>query len=481
MNASLPNAVWAYLVVSSEQQAETLDHQEAWALDVARDNNWKITQKFRGVSSGRDGTRKLLEQLLTKLRDTPRDVRPARVLMIRLDRLGRGLGLEAVAAIAEISKLGVVIHTRQDGDYTLHRASDSLLPLMRVVTGAIENEARRDKAKAVYARRRAKNETVGNKRPYGLQLVGGKDEAQEPQAAVVRLAYELARNGYGLAAIGARLRPIAPQKLYVNGRKHTTEWTTQRVSQLLRNRSYCGTLIESELWHDVQALRAGAPRTRAISKHPWPLSGAIHCSCGRLLIGSMVGSSPRRVYRCAAKSIHGRSLSYSALKLEVMFGDLLDQLIMTEDLAASCREQLSSGLSVEAIERRITECKAEIDRTTAERKRAWDLNERGMIVDMELARRLREIDARLAQLYGDQELLSAEERRAKQQREDASRAEQLVARARDIWLSAEIDGKRSAAQALARAVGGLHIHDGNLAIGTPSSPSRFIRTTISTD
>jgi hypothetical protein len=69
---------------------------------------------------------------IVQFRATERSERPQRALMVRLDRLGRGLGLEALAALSEIVQLGVTIHTRQDGDYTLN--------------GAIENEARRDKA-----------------------------------------------------------------------------------------------------------------------------------------------------------------------------------------------------------------------------------------------------------------------------------------------------------------------------------------------
>jgi hypothetical protein len=50
------STAWAYLVVSSEAQAETLAHQEAWANEVARAHSWTITSTFRGVSSGRLGT-----------------------------------------------------------------------------------------------------------------------------------------------------------------------------------------------------------------------------------------------------------------------------------------------------------------------------------------------------------------------------------------------------------------------------------------
>lgn len=135
--------------------------------------------------------------------------------------------------------------------YRLARASDSILPLMRVVTGAIENEARRDKARAAYARRRAQGLIVPNKRPYGIRLENGKDVANEPQAAAVRIAYELAANGFGLNAIGKRLRAIAPPKCYANGRVHETEWVATRVAQLLKNPAYRETVVDPDTWHTL--------------------------------------------------------------------------------------------------------------------------------------------------------------------------------------------------------------------------------------
>jgi DNA invertase Pin-like site-specific DNA recombinase len=469
---SRPTA-WAYLVVSSEQQADTLDHQQTWASTLASEKAWQISRTFRGVSSGRDGTRGLLEELLEELRKTPKPERPDRVLMIRLDRLGRGLGLEALAAIAEIARLGVVIHTRQDGDYTLARASDSILPLMRVVTGAIENEARRDKARAVFTRRRASNLVVGNKRPYGLKLDAGKDVPQEPQAQAVRFAFELAVNGYGLAAIGVRLRSIAPPKIYVNGRTHQTDWTNVRVAKLLGNSAYCGTLIATDVWENVQALRAGASIARSQTRHPWPLSGSIHCGCGRLLIGSIHGSPPRRVYRCTEKAVHGKNVTYSARMLEAAFEDLLGRLTASPELEAAVVARSEITVTSETLRRRLAELDAAIARQTTERQRAWSLNERGLIVDVELARRLREIDAELRRLNDDRSTVTAAERALALRRENTLRAAQLVDEAVALWRDGDVERQRFAAQSLARALGGLFIDSGTLRVGAPPAPQRF--------
>jgi len=259
--------VWAYLVVSSEQQVETIDYQRMWAREAAQQHGWSITETFDGVSSGKDGTRALLKRLVARLEATAAYERPERVLMIRLDRLGRGLGLEALAALAQITQLGVTIHTRQDGDYRIARASDSILPLMRIVTGGIENEARRDKALDTYKRRRLNNLTVSNKRPYGIVVVAGRDAPAEPEAKAVRLAFEMAANGFGYSAIGTRLRAIAPPKLYANGRTHDTEWTNDRVRKLLRQRAYRGVVIDEPQWDRVSRLLTHAPDVRVRINH----------------------------------------------------------------------------------------------------------------------------------------------------------------------------------------------------------------------
>lgn len=452
----MPTA-WAYLVVSSEAQAETLAHQEAWASEVARSNDWTITSTFRGVSSGRLGTRGLLETLLERLRATDRTQRPERVLMIRLDRLGRGLGLEALAALSEIVQLGVMIHTRQDGDYTLSRASDSLLPLMRIVTGAIENEARRDKARAVYARRRAGGVVVSNKRPYGLRVENGHDVADEPRAEAVRLAFELSANGFGLAAIGRRLRATAAERTWVNGHVSRAEWENTRVARLLANRLYRGIVVAPEIWDRVQLLRGSGTTSRVRGKHPWPLSGALSCECGRTLIGSIVGSPPRRVYRCNAKLTHGRHITHGAKLLESRFAEVLSQLVGSPDLLKQYASQSPSVMSAVELAKREAALNERSAVATTERDRAWKLNAGGLIGDRELSRRLRELDGELKAVAAEREQVEVERLREAERNHNAQTAAQLLTQAASLWSGADVEQQRAAAQALARALNGFRV------------------------
>src|SRR5580692_10679236 len=114
------NTAWLLAVVSDVGQSETLPDQKSWAEASAAREGWTIEREFsKAGSSGKAGVRALVEQMVEALRSTPEAKRPERVLMIRLDRLGRGTGLDSMAALSEIYGLGTIVHTRQDGDVKL--------------------------------------------------------------------------------------------------------------------------------------------------------------------------------------------------------------------------------------------------------------------------------------------------------------------------------------------------------------------------
>ncbi|MGA3037418.1 MAG: recombinase family protein [Vulcanimicrobiaceae bacterium] len=450
----LAPTAWAYLVVSSELQAGTLKHQEDWAVRTASTNGWTITEKFKDHSSGRDGIRRLLETLLAKLEATPKSQRPGRILMIRIDRLGRGLGLENIEALARLHRLGVTIHTRDDGDVRLAKASDTLMPILKSIVAGLENEARRDKAKAVIERRRRLGQAPTNKRPYGLCLDENRhDVPDEPRAAVVRLAFELACNGFGYQAIARRIAKIAPQARYKNGRAYDVNWTGDRVRRLLNTKSYCGTLVDELTWHRAHALKY---HIRSKSRHQWPFAGALRCTCGRMLIGSFRGSPPQQVYRCYAVGTHGRNLLIAASVVEAQFIDLLRRLRADPKLIESYAALPgSSRAKLRTLDARIVELRRQLTTIAGEREHCWQLNRSGHIRDGDLQARLDEIATKERQIKNDLRDTERERSQLNAQREERTRADALVRNAAQSWSLATTEERRRLSQALSRALGGL--------------------------
>jgi DNA invertase Pin-like site-specific DNA recombinase len=89
----MPEPVWAYLVVSDPGQAHTLPDQERWAKDYALENGWRLTEIYSGVDSGKLGSRNICDRMVDDIEALHKEDRPTRILMIRLDRMGRGTGL----------------------------------------------------------------------------------------------------------------------------------------------------------------------------------------------------------------------------------------------------------------------------------------------------------------------------------------------------------------------------------------------------
>lgn len=465
--------VWAYLVVSSDLQAETLVHQKEWARQQAAERHWDISVFFDGVSTGKDGVRGILEQLLIRLRKTPLAERPSRVLMTRLDRLGRGLGLEAIGALAEITRLGVVIHTRQDGDYHLLRASDSILPTMRIITGAIENEARRDKATAVFKRKRDAGLVAATKRPYGLKLHEGRDVADSDRAAVIIKAFDLAANGFGLGAIGRRIAEFAPAQRFQNGREHKVDWGNSRVSKLLRNRAYRGSIVPVETWDRVQVFRSQAPVTRKSVLNPWPLSGALSCACGRRLIGSGRGRG-QRAYRCDTQAVHGRIVTHSARKIEEQFRALLTRLSGSPELVASHAALPPDEDDTLQLQRHANELAKDEHRLVAEKQRIWDLNVRGKLHDNDLQERLDATNAQLNEVQSALAIVRQKQAAASTTMAHRAEAHEILKSAASLWDQASVEQRQQISQAASSALGGLLVGlDGLLTNGKTKTRDMF--------
>lgn len=452
---------WAYLVVSTAKQAETLEDQERWVTDAASVNGWEITRTFRGVSSGAAGVRKLLEELIKSLESTPKAQRPKRICMIRLDRTGRGLGLDAIAALAEIHKLGVTIHTRQDGDVSLARVTDVFLPVIRVLTAATENEARRDKALATYSSRRAAGKHIGSLAPYGVSLVKGEPQPLEPQASVVRRAYELRARGHGYRTIVRELHATSPPKIRCDGTPVTLAWNPSSVRYMICCKTYKGVVVDSDLWDRANAISNRGFTIKESTRYPWPLGGAVKCECGRRLIGNPSKSNWKgrsaysyRYYLCLNVRAHeGKMPRHRAERLEGQVPELFARLRATplaeEQYARECHKGRRE------IEARMHAAQQRIATLSHRKNHAWESAAEGGISSDHLRERLKalEVEMEAAQRSIQRDRTQLDAILGKERLEE--RLQEVLGDLAQLWPEAAPSEQRAAANALSRIVGGL--------------------------
>ncbi|HEY6325776.1 MAG TPA: recombinase family protein [Candidatus Cybelea sp.] len=439
---------WSYCAVSSSPQEATLEDQRRWAESAAVEHGWTITREFSGVSSGAQGTREVLETLMGELRALPKSRRPAVILMIRLDRLGRGTGIEAVGALADLRRLGTSIFTREDGLVRIERASDAILPTIRSIVAALENEVRSDKWKTVHARRRAKGLHVGLV-PYGVVLIDGKATPYEPEAAIVREIFARAEQRWGYTRLARWARQNAPPKLTPNGGERPFSWTPSTIKSLLNSKTIRGLIVNEEQWQATKAARQSDFRARAPMRWDWPLQGAVRCTCGKLLVGHCSGDGKYRTryYVCRHHSLEpGRKShpSHRADKLEAAFAEVLRSIKVNPELVLPPDEHKphdSWGAKQRIARRRLEE----IERR---RQRAWALAEEGAINANQLRLRLAELDEQQRRnatiLSAATEALS----RTAEHRDTRESLEAVFEGLADLWLEARVELQQELAQAL---------------------------------
>jgi DNA invertase Pin-like site-specific DNA recombinase len=476
---------WALAVVSSDAQAETLQHQVKWAHEAAKRNGWRITRVVEGVASGKEGPRKLVRDLLADLRALEPQSRPAQLLMIRTDRLGRGSVIDAQVVLRDILALGCGVFTRDDGPVRLDSGTDELISAAKLAVARIENDVRSDKARAVVRRKLESGEAFGRS-PYGLTRNGKKDVADPLRAPVVREAFKMRLAGAGLEVIGKRLRAIAPAHKYKDKTaKHptgerTVHWGAQRVSRLLSNRSYVGTIVDEATFvraQRVAGILTNAPRIHERRRrYDWPLSGALRCYCGSSMSGIPCGAEPYRYryYSCKSRWNHEEKLRLvRADSLEEQFVSLLGRLRASPSLIIRYRKRASSASSPRLLERSLKQLSDKLSDVDRRRDAAWELHAQGKV-------RAEDVQERLDKLTGERSDLQAQIGDLREQLAIASEAtrrnddvEKLFERAPALFAKATEPQQRQLARAVALALGGFTVDKaGKLQIGKPAGAKK---------
>jgi site-specific DNA recombinase len=451
--------VWSYAAVSSSPQEATLDDQQQWANETALRNGWIIARHFSGVGSGAKGTREILSNLIDEIERTPKAARPKRVLMIRIDRVGR-IALDCIAAVARLRKLGVLLHTRQDGDVKLETAMDSARPIFELIAAEMENAARSDKWKAVHARRRAEGKHVGSI-PYGVILVDGEAVAFEPEAQLVREIFRLAEQGWGYTRLARWARVNAPPKRTHDGSDKPYTWSASTVKSILVSKTLRNLIVSEDQWQRTKAARQRDFRSRAPKRWDWPLQGAVRCTCGKLLTGHCSGAERYRTryYICRHHTLEPGQRSHPAHRadnLEAEFVRLLRSVRVDPTLIIPSGDQ--EAIDWETVERDALRRIADAEKRT---QRAWRLAEEAQIDASQLRTRLAELD--LQRRSAETALNSAQAARAQDAQDQQSRSSfaELLEELPDLWPQATVELKQELARAFdavlaeTKAFGGL--------------------------
>ena len=457
---------WALLTVSTVAQIETLEDQRQWAERTAIERGWRLVHTVKGVASGKAGPRVVVRDLLAQLRVlTPAD-RPAWVLMIRLDRVARGAIVETQLVVHELKELGVHVWTREDGELRIDSAMEQLMVAMKAAVSKQENEVKRDKAIATYAKRRAAGIPTSNQRPLGLRRGAGMlDEPDEPFAGVIRTMFRLRLENMGLGSIARELLKITPPFSYKNGRTVQIRWTVQRVRKALDQRAYIGTIVDEVTFERAARIRRSpAPVNKGT---PWPLACAMKCACGRGITSTTWGNSPARIryYVCRAIWNHGKlQIGHRATGVEAQFLAKLRELAARPRMVALYGRRART-VSTDLVRRALREAETALGELTRERKRVWALNAAGKLRDEDLQERLDAVAERRRELEERVAELRAQSAFAEYERARERDAGELIRQAAKRWARAKPLDQQKIARLVGAALGGLVLElDGTLSV-----------------
>lgn len=457
---------WVLAVVSDVGQAESLPHQLKWAEETAAENGWTVTRKpySKAGSSGREGVRALVQQMMDDLNATPAAQRPERILMIRQDRLGRGDSLDTIATLAQFKKLGVTIHTREAGDVVVSRAIDAAMPMLRSLTAAIENDVRIDKANATYnRRRRAKADdpriAVSNYLPYGLTFQNGYMAVKEPEAGFVRQVFKLRAEGLGCYTIANKLRDKAPPMEMKEGPPRAFRVNSDSIARMLKKQEYVDAgLIDRKIWNKVQK-RNDRNTPRKPRKYEWPLTGALKCECGYSLSG--MTSQPRQTryfwYVCRDRqNIHGGLKAFPKDDIEEQFIVFLKTLRKVPSVAALVKGRGAEDTAERRkdIMKQLSALHGELGQIPQQMERVWAAFDKGEIAGQMVQARIESLQARQREAQRVVDGLERELGAMNARQAEADQAVEIIEGVDAVWAKSKPADQKVLAKQVADLLGG---------------------------
>lgn len=472
----MADTVWLYLVVSSDAQEETLEAQRRWGYEEAARIGTVVDPNgiFEGVASGKLGARTILLDLIAKLSALPKAQRPSRVLMVRLDRAGR-MPLDAISAINDIRKLGVMIRTRKDGDLTWNRMVDLVGPMFDLMRAGFDNEVRSDMSRSGHKRRRDEGKLIPAKPPYGVTRNERGYAIPDPQCApVVREVFERWNAGESPAGILQWLRETAPARKAKITKKNPDgvlkmNWSLSHLYKLVHLRTYRGIVVEEEVWDRAQQRKRPESRPGPGGRI-YPFSGLL-CHCGERLHARINNTASRYIRKDGSLVIYPRARhlvyyvcqsmkhpdrprfrNFREDKIEEQWVKILARLHLAEGPFSLKERTINRAPGTEMLQKRI-------DALAAKRERIHSAFEEGAYDAKTMQSRLTVVQQEERRLEAELAAARAREEEIKQRRIARERTAELIKYAAKLYTKSTRERKAELNRAIFAAYGAPTIHD----------------------
>jgi DNA invertase Pin-like site-specific DNA recombinase len=472
-------SAWAYCRVSTtkDEQELSLEQQEAWARGYAAQEGLELTIYRERASAKRTIGRKEFQRMMSELADLPPARRPAQLLVTSFDRLSRDM-TDTLLIARQLKELRVQLYIRDAGGVVKSETFAERAALVgQSMGGEAENEARSNRQRASWERRRREGKPTCNKAPYGLQMRGERDVPSPQCGPWVKKAFRWYAAGIGTYTIAERMKAapphttlgsrVGPDGKPVQHVRHPV-WEASRIKKMLVQTRYRGTLVDPELFDRVNALLASKPRWRNDRKREYPLSGAIKCAgCGRCFHGSGTGrirtkrladgtlqhyaAEPARYYSCVVCNYR-----INAKWLESQFRSQIDHLVARPEDLRRWVQSTPYGSSKRELEREIArlerECSDELLEKT--QQRVWQLALDAKIDSADLGRQLQRLKDDFANRRSQLTELQQQVNTQTTATRTVQRAQELL---RDFWAlydAASYEDRRELIAAVVQALGG---------------------------
>lgn len=471
---------WAYCRVSTtkDEQELSLEQQEAWARGFAAQEGLELTIYRERASAKRTIGRKEFQRMMSELADLPPARRPAQLLVTSFDRLSRDM-TDTLLIARQLKELRVALYIRDAGGVVKSETFAERAALVgQSMGGEAENEARSNRARASWERRRREGKPTSNKVPYGLQMRGERDIPSPDCGPWVKKAFRWYASGIGTYTIAERMKAGAPPHVATSSRvgpdgkpvkriRHPV-WEYNRVKKMLVQPRYRETLIDPELFDRVQQMIASKPRWRSDRKREYPLSGAIKCAgCGRSFHGCASGvNSKKQLADGTIREYPRATVRYyscivcnyriNAQWLEGEFRSQIDHLVARPEDLRRWVQATPYGSTKRELEREVSRLERETSDELLEKtqQRVWQLALDAKIDSADLGRQLQrvkdEFAVRRSQLS---ELRQQLEARTATQR-TMERAQELLRNFWTLYDAASYEDRRELIAAVVRALGG---------------------------